>query len=119
MKLNYTTSNGRIAVEFEADTQRAMFAEIANFQEVFEEDKCGKCGCQDLKYVVRTVNDDEYYELRCTNPTGGPDGRACRAKFAFGLNKKGGGMFPKRKDGDDWLPDGGWVRWNPKTESNE
>ena len=28
--------------------------------------------------------------------------------------KKGGGLFPKRKDGDTWLPDGGWQKWNPR-----
>jgi len=29
------------------------------------------------------------------------------------LHKKGGGMYPKRKDKDDkWLPDGGWMRWD-------
>jgi hypothetical protein len=117
MKLSYTTSNGKIVAEFDADTQRDMFSQIANFQEVFEENTCGKCGSQDLRYIVRTVNDDEYFELRCNGKQ--KDGKDCRAKFSFGLNKKGGGMFPKRKDGDTWLPNGGWVRWNNTTQTNE
>ena len=44
----------------------------------------------------------------------------CGAKLAFGANKKGGGLFPKRKDADgNWLPDGGWQKWNPKTKTLE
>jgi len=38
----------------------------------------------------------------------------------FGVNKKGGGLFPKRKDGEgNWLPDGGWVKWNSQTKTVE
>ena len=114
MKLTYTTANGRMNVEFESDQQRGIFEELAKFQEVFENSKCGKCGCEDLRFVVRTdADDNKYYELRCTNPK-------CRAKLAFGANKKGGGLFPKRKDADNnWLPDGGWVKWNPETQKEE
>ena len=110
MKVNYKTSNGRISVEIEGDSQRDIFAEIARFQEVFEETKCGKCGSENLKFVVRTVDENEYFELRCMD---------CGAKLAFGSMKKGGGLFPKRKDGDNWLPDNGWQKWNPKTKAME
>jgi ribosomal protein L40E len=77
---------------------------------VFEETKCGKCGSENLRFVVRTVDENEYFELRCMD---------CGAKLAFGSMKKGGGLFPKRKDGDNWLPDGGWLKWNPKTKAME
>ena len=111
MKLNYTTANKRITAEFEADTHRELFTQISKFQEVFEETKCGKCGSENLRFVVRTVDDNEYYELRCMD---------CGAKLAFGSMKKGGGLFPKRKDADgNWLPDGGWQKWNPKTKTVE
>lgn len=110
MKLKYTTNNGRISVELEADTQRELFAQIAKFQEVFEETNCGKCGDDNLKFVVRTVDDNEYFELRCSK---------CGAKLAFGSMKKGGGLFPKRKDGDSWLADNGWLKWNSKTQAME
>lgn len=113
MKITYTTSNGRITAEFDADSQRDLFTEINKFQEVFEEDKCGKCGNTDIKYVVRTVDDNQYYELRCSSVK-------CGARLAFGAHKKGGGLFPKRKDADGkWLPDNGWVKWNPKAEKAE
>jgi len=110
MKLTYTTSNRRITAEFEADTQRELFAQISKFQEVFEEDKCGKCQGENLKFIVRTVDDNEYFELRCSD---------CGAKLAFGAMKKGGGLFPKRKDGENWLPDNGWQKWNSKTKQME
>lgn len=110
MKVNYTTANGRLSVELEGDAQTDIFQAIGRFQEVFEEAVCGKCGSENIKYIVRNVDDNLYYELRCKD---------CGAKLSFGVHKKGGGLFPKRKDGDDWLPDGGWVKWNPKTEKNE
>ena len=106
MKINYTTTNGRITAEFDADSHRDLFKEINRFQEVFEEDTCGKCGGTNIKFVVRTVDDNEYFELRCAD---------CGARLSFGANKKGGGLFPKRKDADgSWLPNNGWVKWNAK-----
>ena len=40
MKVNYTTSNKRISVEFEGDSQRDIFEQISKFQEVFEQSVC-------------------------------------------------------------------------------
>lgn len=110
MKLRYTTKSGRITAEIDGESQKDLFTELNRFQEVFEETNCGKCGSDDIKYIVRTVDENQYYELRCMK---------CSAKLAFGVHKKGGGLFPKRKDGDNWLPDSGWVKWNPKTEKSE
>ena len=111
MKVTYKTRNGKLSVELEGDSQRDIFAEISKFQEVFEEDTCGKCGSDNIKFVVRNVDDNLYYELRCAD---------CGSRLAFGSMKKGGGLFPKRKDAEgNWLPDRGWVKWNPKTEKNE
>lgn len=111
MKLRYTTANGKVSVEFDGESQKDLFSQIASFQEVFEETKCGKCGSENLQFIVRTVEENDYYELRCKD---------CGARLAFGVNKKGGGLFPKRKDKDGkWLPNGGWVKWNPETNTNE
>jgi len=44
----------------------------------------------------------------------------CSAKLGLGVHKKGGGLFPKRKDADGkYLPDNGWQRWNHKTKTLE
>jgi ribosomal protein L40E len=111
MRLTYTTRNGRIKVEIDGESQKDLFESLSKFQEVFDESSCGKCGSENLRFVVRNVEDNLYYELRCLD---------CGARLAFGANKKGGGLFPKRKDNDGkWLPDGGWVKWNPKTEQSE
>tara|TARA_Y100001938_G_scaffold145561_1_gene222497 strand:+ start:2524 stop:2853 length:330 start_codon:yes stop_codon:yes gene_type:complete len=109
MKVKY--QSGKISVEFDCDTQKELFAQLASFQEVFCETKCGKCGSENLKFVVRQVDGNEYHEIRCLD---------CGAKLQFGVNKKGGALFPKRKDGDgNWLPDKGWTKWNPKTKKAE
>lgn len=110
MKVNYTTRDGRMTVDIEGDTQAVVFADIGRFQEVFEESLCGKCKSDNLRFVVRNNDDNLYYEKRCKD---------CGAKLAYGAHKAGGGLFPKRKDGDTWLPDNGWVKWNPQTEKNE
>ena len=110
MKVNYKTKTGRIRVELEGDSQRDIIQQISKIQEVFEEEQCGKCGSDNIRFVVRNVDDNLYYELRCGD---------CGARLSFGSHKKGGGLFPKRKDGENWLPDRGWVKWNPKTEKNE
>ena len=110
MRLSYTTKNNRLQVEIEGESQRDLFNELNKFQEVFENDVCGKCQGEDIQYVVRTVDDNQYYELKC---------KSCGAKLAFGSHKKGGGLFPKRKEVDTWLPDGGWMKWNAKSKQME
>lgn len=104
---------GNVSAEFEAKTQCELFEQFAEFGEVFGIQKCEKCGKTDIKHVVRTVEDNPYYELRCNNNN-------CRAKLAFGKNKNGGTLFPKRKDGEgNWKPNNGWTTWNAKTEKEE
>ena len=36
MKVSYTTNNQRLTVELEADSPKTLWAELAQFQEVFE-----------------------------------------------------------------------------------
>ena len=109
MKVTYTVGN--IALEIDADTQVEVFQQLASFQEIFAETKCGKCGSENIRYQVRNVDENLYYEARCAD---------CGAKLAFGAMKKGGRLFPRRKDKDgNWLPDGGWVKWNPETKKEE
>ena len=109
MKISHNI--GRTTVELESDTVKDAFAQLATFQEVFGEDKCGKCGSDNLRFVVRENDGNSYYEIRC---------QECGAKLSFGANKVGGGLFPRRKDAEgDWLSDRGWQKWNPKTKKME
>lgn len=113
MKITYKSRSGRIAAEIESDTQKGLFQEIAAFQEVFDEILCGACSGEDLRFVVRNVDDNDFFELHCQNP-------ACRHRLAFGQHKKGGSLFPSRKDKEGkWLPKGGWTKWNPDTKKEE
>ena len=130
MKINYTTKNGRLNFEFEADNQVGAWKTLASLQEVFEESKCLKCGGENLRFVVRKsqykdkgkVKDCDYHELKCGS---------CGAKLAFGVLDDGSyNLFPKRKDKEgQWLgkkikegeevPTYGWVKWNHDTQKEE
>lgn len=111
MEVKYTTSNGRISVAVSGDTQKDIFAALSSFQEVFEETTCGACKGENIKFVVRTDKEENnYYELHCKD---------CRSRLAFGAHKKGGSLFPKRKNGEVWLDNSGWVKWNPETKKEE
>lgn len=107
-KVIYTNGNG-LTLELAADTQKEIFRRLASFQEIFGESKCGKCGKADLRYVVRTVDDNDYYEMRCQN-------LGCLAKLAFGASKDGKSLFPKRKDADgNYIKGNGWGIYNKET----
>ena len=102
---------GSLSFEVEGETQRAVFKEIASFEEVFGENTCGKCSSENVRCVVRENDGNEYFEMRCLD---------CGAKLGFGVHKKGGGLFPRRKDADGkYLSNGGWQKWNAQTKSLE
>jgi len=109
--MEVTKKVGSLTITFEGETQKDIVKQLSSLEEVFGESACGKCGSENLRWVVRENDGNEYYELRCLD---------CGAKLSFGVNKKGGGLFPKRKDGEgNWLPDKGWTKWNNKTKQVE
>ena len=80
---------------------------VFSTSEVFGIDKCGKCGSGEIRYVTRMVDDYTFHEMHCTQ---------CHARLAFGQNKKGGGLFPKRKENDKFLPNNGWTIYTPEAK---
>lgn len=109
MKVLYK-ANDKLSFELDASGQKEVFKELATIQEIFSEDKCGLCGCTNIKYIVRSVEGNDYYELRCTDVK-------CGAVLAFGQHKKGGTLFPKRKDDDNkYLPNKGWHKYTPQKD---
>lgn len=85
MKAEYKVGN--LVVVAEGETPEAVFRELAQLQGVFEDSTCRKCDSSDLQYVVRKVEDDEFFELRC---------KKCGAKLTFGISKADKSLYPKR-----------------------
>lgn len=96
MKCTRTLKNGLI-FEIDADTEVDLFRQIAKLEETFGEVSCGACSKTNIKPQVRNVTtgegkameEFEYFEMRCLD---------CGAALSYGLHKKGGTMFPHRKD---------------------
>jgi hypothetical protein len=112
MKLSYTSACGRFKAEFEGSTQKEVFEKVAEFQEVFEEPACGCCGEKNTKLVARENQGNKFYERKCANA-------ACGAYLAYGVNKTGGTIFPKRKDEETNRPgpNNGWKKFVPASQS--
>lgn len=117
MKATIKTALGTFEVE--GDSQVELWKAIASTQEVFNESKCGLCGCNSIQVVVRKNKDgDEFCEYRCLGFL--ESKQACRAYLYLGQNKKGGGLFPVRALDEKGKPDRengkfgkhrGWTRY--------
>lgn len=109
----------RCSEAFEADKDVDLFASLAKLDnnDLLKLETCGKCGKGSIKHVVReTKGDDgevnEYYELHCSS---------CYAKLPYGVHKKGGGLYAKRRDKETKQVRGvnGWVKYNRDTGKEE
>lgn len=122
MEVKYRSANGMFEVNFDVKNQTDLFAELASFQEVFENPAKfainGKeVSCDDVRFRVRTVEKDgkkgEYYELVYQ----GPNKDLWGYRKAFGCSQENkGGLFPKwavKEDDKDKYENGGggWFKW--------
>jgi hypothetical protein len=112
MKARFVSPLGEFEVE--APEIKEVFRQLATVQEVFgAETNCGVCNSENIRLQYREVDDYKFYELACMS-------QGCRARFAFGQAKKGGALFPKRKDEDgNWLKNGGWEKYTPPGAATE
>lgn len=130
MKVEFR-ANDKVTLVAEGETPFEVFDTLAGMQEVFGEERCGKCAAANkpgtrLRFKVRRVKDGPkkeytYPELHCED---------CRAKLIFS-QMEGGGLFPVRfernegeyvKDANGKLiPKGanGWVKWNFEKKCEE
>ena len=135
MKVEFKVSD-KVAICAEGENTLDIFAQLAQMQEVFQHSKCGLCGSELYRFVVRKATDGKkkefnYYELHCQNPK-------CRARLAFG-NSDNNVLYPKRKwnqlsDSEKeqraneqaeaeasygFLKNNGWYKWTaPPKENN-
>lgn len=102
---------GNLVFELDASNERDLFEKVAHLNEVFNNVVCGKCRSENTFMRVRNVNDDKFYEYVCSD---------CYARFSLGCHKKGNTLFPHRKDKEgNYLPDGGWMKYNKETGKEE
>ncbi len=114
MKVHLKLNN--LSFELEGSTEKELFKQVCKIQEVFGESECGACKSKDVFLQVRTVDETDFYEVKCRNPK-------CLAAMSFGQHKKGGSLFPKRfkMDGDKkiWSKTKGWEKWEKPNGSNK
>lgn len=108
MQVEYKVSD-KITLSDEADTQVEAFKILAAWEEIYGPRECGLCK-SDVYYRVRKNKDeDEFPEVVCKNFN-------CKAVLALGQHKKGGGLYPHRKDKEGkWIPNNGFQKYVPKT----
>lgn len=111
MKVRYKALGGKLEFEVEGSTEKELFKSIAKLEEVFHGEPCGCCGKNNVRLQVRTVEDNDFFELKCEE-------KGCGASLSFGQHKKGGSLFPKRVDENKKkLPNNGWKRWDGKSKT--
>lgn len=105
MRVQYTTSNGRLVFESDVSTPKEAFEWLATIQELFEEPSCGLCHAVNWQCDVREFDGNAYYKLTC---------RDCGATLDCGQRRDGSNLFIKRKDADGHpLPHHGWYHYTP------
>lgn len=84
-------TGAKLIIEVEEDSETELFEAIASAEETFTHEECGHCNGRQLRYAVREVEGNKYYELHCTD-------FKCRARLPFGVAKKNKGkLYPKRR----------------------
>lgn len=126
MKVLFHPSN-YLTVEIEGDSDAALFKGISEAAEIFTCEDCGICKAGSKFVVRKDKEENEYFELQCTD-------FKCRGRLSFGQQKKPKGkLYPKRRwaslsPGEQtnrgpepkggYLPNNGWYKWTPKANGS-
>lgn len=81
---------GKMIFNVQWSTEKDLWKKLAKLEEVFGNQICGACQ-SDTSFTIRTVDGDDYYEIKCKNPE-------CNCKLSYGQNKKGDTLYAKRKN---------------------
>jgi len=124
MKVNFTSDKSKLQLVAEGSPAE-IWQELQTFQELFEDNACGKCNNKDIKYRIRKAEkgkkEYDYYELQCPK---------CYAKMSYGQSDEGA-LFPIRflREGKEYVKDEngknipkgtrGWVKFNKETGKEE
>lgn len=95
--------NSSLQIELEFDSQADLFRKLSKYQEIFGESTViNKDGVSSdkVRYVVRTVDDNDYYELQCTDDSK-PELKYAKKKFGMKKGKE-----------QDLFPKSGWVKYD-------
>lgn len=104
IEVTYRSRNPRFVIKATGETPKDVFGDLASMAEILDaSEACGKCGCTEIAPRVRRIEEDVFYEAKCTASD-------CGATLGFGQSRKGGFLFPKRKDEEKkWMPNKGWT----------
>lgn len=94
MKVRFTTNTGRMTFEFDSQSPKQAFEQVA---------ACGQCDSANIRWDKREYDGNAYYKLTCVD---------CGAQLDFGQHKSGITLFVKRKDKDNNpIGKNGWYHW--------
>lgn len=110
MTVEYVSANKRLKVSFQGSSQKEIFKQIAEFQDIFEEDTCGHCKSGNTRFGAREIDGNWYYERVCKD---------CSYRLRYGQHKSNGTLFPKRKDDNDkFMKFNGWYEYKYTPPAN-
>ena len=105
----------RLTVEFDSPDAKTLFRSMADVEDTFEDSCCGACGGANIRYSIRTVEDNDFYEAKCLD---------CYSRLSYGHSKDGKRTYPKRNKVDgkgraikdekgnvQYLPNKGWGKY--------
>lgn len=90
--------NERCELELNPASPKDLVKELAAYQEVLIDRKCGACGAETIKHEHRVHDGNDFYSLRCL---------ACGAQLDYGQHKTGQTLFAKRDKGNH-----GWYKYD-------